>query len=93
MQVVVLTVKLYAPWVQSLKEKRMIVKSLTARLKNRFNASVREADEQDTHKTAIIELAALCTGNAEAEGLAEQVIGFIEQSTEAQVMEIMREIR
>ncbi len=93
MQVLVLTVKLYAPWVQSLKEKRMVVKSLTARLKNRFNASVREADEQDTHKTAIIELAALCTSNAEADNIEEQMIGFIEQSTDAEITLIEREMR
>lgn len=93
MQVLVLTVKLYAPWVQSLKEKRMVVKSLTARMKNRFNASVREADEQDTHKTAIIELAALCTSNAEADGLEEQMIGFIEQSTDAEITLTKREMR
>ena len=37
--------RLRAPWVHSLKEKRMIVKSLVAKLRNRFNVSAAEIDE------------------------------------------------
>ncbi len=93
MQVLYLTIKLYAPWVQSLKEKRMIVKSLTARIKNRFNVSVCEAGEQDTHKTILLAVAALCADSRQADSMAGQVVGFTEQSTDAQVMEIEREMR
>ncbi len=34
--------KLRAPWVHSLKEKRMIVKSLVAKLQNKFHVSEAE---------------------------------------------------
>ena len=44
-----MTFTLRAPWVHSLKEKRMIVKSLVSRLHNRFNVSASEIDRQDTH--------------------------------------------
>ena len=47
MTVSVMTVKLHAPWVHSLKEKRMIVRSLCEKLANRFNVSVIESDAQD----------------------------------------------
>jgi hypothetical protein len=33
-------IKLYAPWVHSLKEKRMTVKSLIAKTKNKFMQSI-----------------------------------------------------
>ena len=39
MKIAVMTFRLHAPWVCSLKEKRMIVKSLVARLQNRFHIS------------------------------------------------------
>ena len=37
MQIAVLTFRLLAPWVHSLKEKRMIVKSLVAKLQGKFS--------------------------------------------------------
>ncbi len=46
-KVAVLQVKLYAPWVHSLKEKRMVAKSLLAKLRNKFQVSAAEVEEQD----------------------------------------------
>lgn len=40
--------------VNSLKAKRKIVKSMTARLRNRFNASVSETGLNDSHQWALI---------------------------------------
>ena len=45
-----MTFRLRAEWVHSLKEKRMIVKSLIARLQNKYHVSAAEVDEQDTHQ-------------------------------------------
>ena len=42
MKVAAMTFRLHAPWVHSLKEKRMIVKSLLAKLQNRFHMSAAE---------------------------------------------------
>lgn len=46
-------IKIYAAWVESLKEKRMIVKSLIAKTRNKFNVSIAEIAEQDTHQTIV----------------------------------------
>lgn len=43
------TIKLYAPLVHSLKEKRMVVKSLINKAKSKFNVSISEVDAQDIH--------------------------------------------
>ena len=59
MTVAVLTLRLRAPWVQSLKEKRMELRSLLAKLRNKFNVSVAETDEQDTHQLLVISAAAV----------------------------------
>ena len=50
MNIAVMTFRLHAPWVHSLKEKRMIVKSVVAKLQNRFHVSAAEVDEQDIHR-------------------------------------------
>ncbi|MBN1974940.1 MAG: DUF503 domain-containing protein [Sedimentisphaerales bacterium] len=42
------------PGVNSLKGKRSIVKSLTGRLKSRFNISISEVDEQDNRVRAVL---------------------------------------
>lgn len=68
-----MTFKLYAPWVHSLKEKRMIVKSLIAKLQNRFHVSVAEIDEQDTHQIIVIGVAAIVPHNAMAESLMDEI--------------------
>jgi len=43
----------------SLKEKRHVVKSLKDRLRNKFNVSVAEIDDQDLHNSAVIAVAAV----------------------------------
>jgi len=45
MRIAVMTFRLRAEWVHSLKEKRMIVKSLVAKLQNKFHVSAAEVDE------------------------------------------------
>ncbi len=42
-----LTIELYVPGITSLKEKRGVVKPLIARVRNRFNVSVTEVEDQD----------------------------------------------
>ena len=59
MRVAVMTFRLHASWVHSLKEKRMIVKSIIARLQNRFHVSAAEVDEQDTHQIIVLGVASI----------------------------------
>ena len=48
MNIATMTFRLRASWIHSLKEKRMIVKSLIAQLQNKFHVSAAENNEQDT---------------------------------------------
>ena len=57
----VCTVELHFPEAQSLKGKRQVLKSLTTRLRGRFNIAVAEIDEQDLWQKAILGIA--CVGN------------------------------
>lgn len=87
------TIKLYAPWVHSLKEKRMVVKSLIAKVQNKFNISISEVDEQNIHQTIIIGMACVAGTVALADSIIDRVTNFIENNTEAEILDIQREIR
>ena len=93
MQIAAMTFRLHAPWVHSLKEKRMVVKSLVAKIQNRFHASVAEIDEQDTHQIIVIGVAAIVPHNAMADSLMEEISLFMEENTEAEIIDEEREIR
>lgn len=92
MKVTTITFKLHAPWVHSLKEKRMIVKSLVAKLQNKFHVSAAEIDEQDTHQIIVIGVAAIVPHNAMADSLMDEISEFVEMNSEAEIMDEVREI-
>ena len=61
MKILIMRLELRAEWVNSLKEKRMIVLSLTKRISNKFNVSVSEVDLQDVHERIGIGITAVST--------------------------------
>lgn len=87
-----MTFTLRAPWVHSLKEKRMIVKSLVSKLHNRFNVSASEIDEQDTHQIIVIGVAAIAPHSAMADSIMEEISAFVEENTDAEIIGEEREI-
>ena len=93
MIIAAMTFRLHAPWVHSLKEKRMIVKSIIAQLQNRFHVSAAEIDEQDTHQIIVIGVAAIVPHNAMADSLMDEISVFMEENTEAEILDEQREIR
>ena len=93
MKIAAITFRLHAPWVHSLKEKRMIVKSLITRLQNRYHVSAAEIDEQDIHQIIVIGVAAVVPHNALADSLMEDISLFVEENTEAEIIDEEREIR
>ena len=93
MKIAAMTFRLHAPWVHSLKEKRMIVKSLIAKLQNRYHVSAAEIEEQDTHQIIVIGAAAIVPNNAAADSLMNEISVFVEENTEAEIIDETREIR
>lgn len=93
MKIAVMSFRLYAPWVHSLKEKRMIVKSLIAKLQNRFHVSAAEIDEQDVHQIIVIGVAAIVPHNAFADSLMDEISLFVEENTESEILDEVRELR
>ena len=93
MKIAVMTFSLRALWVHSLKEKRMIVKSIIAKLQNKFHVSAAEIDEQDVHQIIVIGVAAVVPHNAMADSLMEKISLYVEENTEAEIIDEEREIR
>ena len=71
----------------------MIVKSLIAKLQNRFHVSAAEIDEQDTHQIIVIGVAAIVPHNAMADSLMDEISVFVEENCEAEILDEDREIR
>jgi len=91
MKVLLMHVTLRASWVHSLKEKRMVVKSIIQKLKNKFNISVGEVGEQDIHQTIVIGIAGVCGSTSQVDSTMENVIKFIENNTDAEIIKIEKE--
>lgn len=88
MRIAVMKVSLHANWVHSLKEKRSEVKSLCAKIKNKFNVSVAEVDEQDIHQMIVIGIAAVVTDGTQGDSTLAHILSFIEENTEAFITDV-----
>ena len=93
MNIAVMTFRLRASWVHSLKEKRMIVKSLIAKLQNRYHVSAAEIEDQDVHQMIVIGVAAIVPHNAMADSLMDDISLLVEENTDAEILDEEREIR
>lgn len=93
MQIAVMIFRLHTPWVHSLKEKRMVVKSLTSKLQNKFHLSAAETEEQDIHQIIVIGIASIVPNRAMADSLMNEISLFVEENTEAEILDEQREIR
>ena len=77
----VLTMELRIEHARSLKEKRHVVKSLKDRLRNKFNVSVAEIDDQDIHNSAVI--AAVTVSSSKQ--FAAQILESVEAESASQL--------
>ncbi len=93
MNIAVMTFRLRASWVHSLKEKRMIVKSLIAKLQNRYHVSAAEIEDQDVYQMIVIGVAVIVPHNAMADSLMDDISMFVEENTDAEILDEEREIR
>lgn len=91
MRILTAKITLRASWVHSLKEKRMVVKSIVQKLKNKFNISVAEIEQQDIHQTIVIGIAGVCSSAAQADSTMENILNFVEENTDAEIVNIEKE--
>lgn len=92
MVVGIVKLKIYAPWVHSLKEKRMVVKSLCSKVNNRFNVSIAEVGDQDLHQSIVIGFACVTTDNSHADQIIDKILSYIEGQTEGEIIQAERDL-
>ncbi len=75
-------VTLYLDGSQSLKDKRRVVRSLTTRVRNTFNAAIAEIEDLDDMRVATLGITTLSNSSAHVDQMMASVIGFIERNVE-----------
>ena len=61
----------------SLKGKRQVLKSITSRVRNKFNVSVAEVDNQDRWQLATIGICCVSNENRHANEVLSKVVDFV----------------
>ena len=92
MKIYILKVDLRAVWVHSLKEKIMVVKSITSKLKNKFNISVAEIENQGIHQIVTIGIIGISLDQSTCYSNKENIINFIETNTDAEIINIDEDV-
>lgn len=93
MTVGVCRVTLRLPENGSLKGKRQVLKSLTTRLRNKFNVAVAEVDGHDRWQIATIGVSCVSNDARHAREVLDRVVGFIEKTRlDAELLESEVEI-
>jgi uncharacterized protein len=87
-----MTVQMHLHGLNSLKDKRSIVKSLIERLRARFNASVAEVDQNDSRSSAVIGIAVVSNDRTHAGQQLDVIAGFIRQDGRFGVGQVEREV-
>jgi uncharacterized protein YlxP (DUF503 family) len=72
------TLELHLHGVQSLKEKRGVVRSVVQRLQNQFHVSVAEVDSLDLHQKATIGFAAVSNDSRLANSVLDKIVDAVE---------------
>ena len=80
MNVGVCKIKLHLPENISLKGKRQVLKSITARLKNKFNVSVAEVDDHDLWQLATLGICCVSNDKRFTNEVLSKVVDFIVNS-------------
>ncbi len=62
---------------RSLKDKRQVVQSIKARLRDRFNVSVAEVDAQENRQLAVLGVAMVSNETAHVRAAFDQIIGAL----------------
>jgi len=92
MTVGTLRIQLFIPGCRSLKQKRAVLRRLTARIRNEFNVSVSEVDKQDLHQSAEIGVAIVTSDRAFANAVLSKIVNKIERETACYLQDYSLEI-
>lgn len=82
MTIGVAQITLYLQASDSLKDKRRVVKSLLARIHNRFNVAAAEVADLDDHRIATLGITSVSNSGAHCSDVLAAVIQFVDANVE-----------
>lgn len=92
MVIAAVEIKLYLPWVHSLKEKRMAVKSILQKTQYHFHVSAAEVDYQQVQQSAAIAFAVVTCTVGQADQVLQNIMDYVQAHTQAEITNIERVI-
>jgi len=90
--VLLVTLRLRAPWCRSLKDKRSETRRLLSAITGKFNVSAVESGLQDVHTLIEISVAALAFHTAQADGVYESICAFVQANAQAELYACEKEL-
>lgn len=85
-------VTLGLPPIESLKEKRSVMRRVIERTRQRYPISIAEVDEQDSHEIGIIGFAVVSSDRRYVNSLVDKVVAFIDELGLARIEDHQLEI-
>ncbi len=79
MNVGVCKIKLRLPENLSLKGKRQVIKSITTRVRNKFNVSIAEVDDHDLWQLATLGICCVSNNSRQTNEVLSKVVDFVTQ--------------
>ena len=73
-------IMLHLPDSGSLKDKRQVARSLSARIRNQFNVAVAEVEDQELWQRLTLAVCCVSTDSAHANEMVSKVVAFVEES-------------
>ena len=86
MNVGVYKVTLRLPENQSLKGKRRVIGSLCSRIRNRFNVSIAEVDDNESWQLATLGISCVSNSARHADRVLDDVVDYIERTRDDVVL-------
>jgi len=82
---------LHLPGCRGLKEKRMIVRSLKARIRSEFEVSSAEVGDQDLLQRAQLGVAAVGPDQPPLDALLQRVLTFVQENLDGELLQYQNE--
>ena len=82
-----LTVELYLPAARSLKSKRQILKSIITRVRNKFNVSISETDNNDLWQRASLSCCIVTNDAGFASKVLEKAVSEMQRNLDGDILD------
>ncbi len=92
MRVGILQFSMNIPWSKSLKDKRRVIRSLKDRLRQRFNISIAEIEDQNNHKVATLGITMAGNDPRYMNGALDKIVEMLGDHPEADLLDHQIEI-